>query len=105
MYKKLLMLVFIPVLSVGVSAESLELTIDKNIDYNDPLGMDAYNFKPQFKGNFENSDVDRGEKSVLPVVLSASFLFMSLYGDNSNSSMYRVVGVAATVVSFSWYFD
>ncbi|MEH6346511.1 MAG: hypothetical protein V7785_15575 [Bermanella sp.] len=45
------------------------------------------------------------EKSVLPIVLSVSFLAMSLYGDNPSSGTYRAIGSIATIGSFSWYFE
>ncbi|WP_353348688.1 hypothetical protein [Oceaniserpentilla sp. 4NH20-0058] len=59
---------------------------------------------PASNGDFK-LDADVNNKSVIPVVLSVSFLLMSLYGDNPDSPMYRAIGATATVMSISWYTD
>lgn len=107
MHKSLLTLVFIQMISFNVSAESLNLKVDKSIQYESQLGLNknTFNLKPQPENHFGDINIEKDDKSVIPVVLSVSFLLMSLYGDNPNSSMYRAVGATATVTSFSWYFD
>lgn len=107
MYRSLLTLIFIQVLSLNSSAESLNLEIDKSIEFdsNESVDSSVNNLNPQSESSFGNINIEKDDKSVLPVVLSASFLLMSLYGDNPDSSMYRAVGATATVASFSWYFD
>ncbi len=107
MYKSLLTLVFIQILSLNVSAESLNLEVDKSIEYERQLAANTNisNLKPQPESNFGDINVEKDDKSAIPVVLSVSFLLMSLYGDNPDSPMYRTLGAAATVASFSWYFD
>jgi hypothetical protein len=107
MYKSLLTLIFIQALSLNVSAESLNLKVDKSIEYESQLGVNAstLNLKLKSESNFGEIDIEKDDKSVIPVVLSVSFLLMSLYGDNPDSSMYRTVGTVATFASFNWYFD
>jgi hypothetical protein len=107
MYKFLLTLIFIQALSLNASAGSLSLKVDKGIEYESQLGLNTSksNLNPQSESNFGDINIEKDDKSVLPVVLSVSFLLMSLYGDNPDSSMYRALGATATVASFSWYFD
>lgn len=108
MYKSLLTIVLIQMLSVDIFAEPLNLKINNN-EYKSQLGVNTnkiiFDLESQSENALKNVDIEENDKSVIPVVLSTSFLIMSLYGDNSNSSMYRAVGAAATVISFSWYFD
>ncbi len=107
MYKTLLTLIFIQILSLNASAGSLNLEIDKSIKYENSEGTNSSvsDLNLQSESNFGDINIEKDDKSVIPVVLSASFLLMSLYGDNPDSSMYRVIGATATVASFSWYFD
>ena len=101
MHKSLMMLIFVQFFSLSVSAEPLNMKIDATANYQDsaqPAQMPA--------NSFEDLKIDEeNDKSLVPVILSAGFLFMSLYGDNPQSGMYRAVGATATGISLSWYND
>ncbi len=104
MHKTFLTLIIFQLLSLTVSAESLNLKVSTE---NKPSYRSDFQFndaKPHTENDQETLRLENEDKSVLPVVLSVSFLLMSLYGDNPNSPMYRTVGAVATVTSFKWYF-
>ena len=98
--KKLLIAVLLGQLaSQGVSAAPLNLSIaDKTYTNNQQANVAPEN-------SFKELKIEDDSKSIVPVVLSVSFLFMSLYGDNPQSGMYRAIGAGATGASLSWYFD
>lgn len=48
---------------------------------------------------------EKKSKPIWPIIASATFLAMSLYGDNEDSGGYRAIGGIATVGSLIWYFD
>lgn len=50
-------------------------------------------------------DQEKKNKAIWPIIVSASFLAMSLYGDNEDSGGYRAIGGIATIGSLIWYFD
>lgn len=108
MHKHLLLMIFVYFFSFDVFAGSLNLDFDHNYAYqvSNPMAMASPLVESgTAAGSGFEIDTNKSDKSILPVVLSASFLMMSLYGDNPDSSMYRAVGAAATVISLSWYLE
>ncbi|NVK38827.1 MAG: hypothetical protein HWE18_12945 [Gammaproteobacteria bacterium] len=99
-------LITLQALSLGVFADPLNLSMARNSIYKrHVIESRSTNVSVEPKNTFSDLEVKESDKSVLPVILSASFLFLSLYGDNPDSGMYRAVGATATVASFSWYLD
>ncbi len=101
-----LILVFLcfQVFVMNVNAQPLNLTIPTNSAY-EKNKENYQDNEPNISEGIGGIKINQESKSVLPVVLSVSFLIMSLYGDNPNSSKYRAVGAIATFTSFNWYFD
>ena len=104
MNRLILVFLCIQIFAMKVNAQPLNLTIPTNSAYEKN--------KEYYQDNEENISegiggikINEESKSVLPVVLSVSFLLMSLYGDNPDSPKYRAVGAIATFTSFNWYFD
>mgnify|MGYP000594065625 CR=1 FL=1 len=92
------------VFSMNVTAKPFSLRLHKSTVYEENRENTQGNELNVSEG-ISSIKFKKEDKSVLPVVLSVSFLLMSLYGDNPDSPMYRTVGAAATFASFNWYFD
>ena len=103
-YKTLLIFFVIQLISLNTSAESLNLKFDRQYAYQVSNAIDITSPLADSNDRFE-IDTNKSDKSILPVVLSATFLMMSLYGDNPDSPMYRAIGATATVISLRWYMD
>lgn len=107
---KLLFLLLV-VFSPFVRSESLDLSLPDNAVFSPHINLADNTYielsntpNTELPDLFEDKAQDK-KKSVLPIVLSASFLAMSMYGDNESSGSFRAMGAAATIGSFVWYFN
>ena len=104
MNKIFLIFLCLQIFSINVSAKPLSLRLHKSNVYEENREFDK-DSEYRVSGGVSNIKLKIEDKSALPVVLSVSFLLMSLYGDNPDSPMYRTVGTVATLASFNWYLD